>query len=766
MRLDVKFRLSVYLSLILASACLGHAEEAFLPGVLIFVTAVSVLFALAFLLEGRWALTALAANVLGVFIASGAALWILSRLLRPPEGFAVPLPWQAMLLPFIGPVLICLVLVKLFRPKQVNDFWLLHTVGLMEVILACVLASEPLFGVLLLAYVIGAVWSLSLFQVYRERLRAGGDVALPAPGRRLAGTVFSSLALAVLALPLFLLTPKLGETAWSPFSLNRTGPAVVAYADSMDLNRVGRLRPTDQEAFKVEARDAGDGPKTDIDLEQRWRGAVLDHYQGGRWFNRDQTATALPRRHRGGRYRFSRILIPRPQRGEYTLAFSVPADCNGLFLADPVSLPDADPGSRFRLAPVAAQSAESRKAWSYEATDFTLHLMVQQSTHHYTQMVAPPAEPGVSPPVPETVATDPQYVQQPVVGVRRHAVELVRRFLAEGRLTASDITLKGEDVSVRPDQWEKVATVFTEYLALSPDFTYSLQLSRRDMTLDPNEDFLRNLRIGHCERFASALALLLRSCGIPSRVVIGFRGAEPLGDGRYVVRQNAAHGWVEVAVPRRQTDGTSEWHWRTFDPTPSDESSDAEARASRHGWPGWQNLGNILWRNFVIDYNAEKRSEAGSEVSRWVSPAAIWQRLTAAAMRLRAEWAALALVLTLCLVVTVRRHRRRRREGTPEPAGPPTFGFPVYKAMLDALQHGLKLAPRPSQTPREFAVAAGAALQSRPDLVAFQDVPRQVVEALYQVVYGKLSLPTEETRELERQVQEVETRLREAPRTT
>src|SRR5689334_21013650 len=127
MRLDIKFRLSVYLSLVLASACLGHAEEAFLPGVLIFVTTVSLLFALAFVLEGRWSLTVLAANILGVFIASGAALWILSRLLRPPEGFGVAMPWQAMLLPYIGPVLICLVLAKLFRPKQVNDFWLLHT---------------------------------------------------------------------------------------------------------------------------------------------------------------------------------------------------------------------------------------------------------------------------------------------------------------------------------------------------------------------------------------------------------------------------------------------------------------------------------------------------------------------------------------------------------------------------------------------------------------------------------------------------------------
>src|SRR5712692_8362534 len=103
-------------------------------------------------------------------------------MLRPPEGFAVAMPWQAMLLPYIGPVLICLLLAKLFRPKQVNDFWLLHTVGLMEVILACVLASEPLFALLLFIYLICAVWSLSLFHAYRDRLRSGE--ALPAASAR------------------------------------------------------------------------------------------------------------------------------------------------------------------------------------------------------------------------------------------------------------------------------------------------------------------------------------------------------------------------------------------------------------------------------------------------------------------------------------------------------------------------------------------------------------------------------------------------------
>jgi len=53
-------------------------------------------------------------------------------------------------------------------------------------------------------------------------------------------------------------------------------------------------------------------------------------------------------------------------------------------------------------------------------------------------------------------------------------------------------------------------------------------------------DFLLNVKQGHCERFAGALALMLRSQGVQARVVAGFRGAEHKGDGQYVIRQNFA----------------------------------------------------------------------------------------------------------------------------------------------------------------------------------------------------------------------------------
>ena len=95
---------------------------------------------------------------------------------------------------------------------------------------------------------------------------------------------------------------------------------------------------------------------------------------------------------------------------------------------------------------------------------------------------------------------------------------------------------------------------------LHTDFRYSLSFSRQPRR-DPVMDFLTRNRQGHCEYFASAMALLSRSVGVPARVVSGYTVHErnPLG-GHYLVRERNAHSWVEAWV------GGS---WQTFDPTPA-----------------------------------------------------------------------------------------------------------------------------------------------------------------------------------------------------
>jgi len=103
---------------------------------------------------------------------------------------------------------------------------------------------------------------------------------------------------------------------------------------------------------------------------------------------------------------------------------------------------------------------------------------------------------------------------------------------------------------------------------LRAEYKYTLAAARNERH-DPVLDFLFENKEGHCEYFASAMALLARSVGIPARVVTGYRVGEknPIL-GHYVVRERNAHAWVEAYLEGRG--------WVLFDPTPNVELAQNE----------------------------------------------------------------------------------------------------------------------------------------------------------------------------------------------
>jgi hypothetical protein len=105
---------------------------------------------------------------------------------------------------------------------------------------------------------------------------------------------------------------------------------------------------------------------------------------------------------------------------------------------------------------------------------------------------------------------------------------------------------------------EQKAVMIEQYL--KNNYTYSLETSRPPKGVSPVEDFLFNTKKGYCEYYATAMVLMLRSLGIPSRIVTGYHGGERNEYGGYIiVRQSDAHSWVEALINGR---------WDRFDPTP------------------------------------------------------------------------------------------------------------------------------------------------------------------------------------------------------
>lgn len=151
------------------------------------------------------------------------------------------------------------------------------------------------------------------------------------------------------------------------------------------------------------------------------------------------------------------------------------------------------------------------------------------------------------------------------------------------RVTQLAAQIAGDETEPR-----KVANKLERWLR--SNLEYSLELSPSD---DPLADFLFNRKAGHCEHFATALAVMLRTRKIPARVVGGFFGGELVGN-RYIVRAGDAHAWVEAYDPVRG--------WMTFDATPeSGRGSRPPALLSRLV-DAFEEL-EELWRSRVVDYS-------------------------------------------------------------------------------------------------------------------------------------------------------------------
>jgi len=139
-------------------------------------------------------------------------------------------------------------------------------------------------------------------------------------------------------------------------------------------------------------------------------------------------------------------------------------------------------------------------------------------------------------------------------------------------------------------------TPFDKALAIEShlrnQFTYTLNLTGKPGD-DPLAHFLFETRAGHCEYFASAMTIMLRTLGIPSREVNGFLPGEynELG-GDYIVRASDAHSWVEVYFPGMD--------WQTFDPTPASPENEGGLLTRLGKYVDWM---EITWSEWVVGYD-------------------------------------------------------------------------------------------------------------------------------------------------------------------
>jgi len=157
--------------------------------------------------------------------------------------------------------------------------------------------------------------------------------------------------------------------------------------------------------------------------------------------------------------------------------------------------------------------------------------------------------------------------------------------------------------------YEKVVAV-RQYLQDNIGYTMKIE---RTPDVAPVYDFLFNQKAGHCELFASSMAVLLRTLGIPARVVNGYRGVLWNSYGNfYLIRQRDAHCWVEVFFDRDiDPFNRNEIGWVRFDPTPSAPLDDRGLASTVTDFFSYLRL---KWIDHVISYSAVEQRKIAVEV--------------------------------------------------------------------------------------------------------------------------------------------------------
>jgi transglutaminase-like putative cysteine protease len=409
----------------------------------------------------------------------------------------------------VGPVVhlaLFALLVKLFAVRRERDKWQ-ALVGLFFLFLAAMATSVHPAIVLYLAAFLGAALSLLTRFAFLHLLAGFGHrdpalAKLPLSGF-VAGATLATLAVAV---PMFALLPRVAN----PYILGTgggTGTVIEAmgFSDEVTLDSIGLIRENREVAMRV----LYDGPPRDPEL--RFKASTFDHYDGRSW-QRTERLKRVVKRHDGERL----TLVPGPVRQFVTIWLQ------------PVT-------SRSLPLPVGTRNVEVAKRGFDIGRGGAVYLQFPPTDAlEYTAGVGEALDTAAPPP-----GDGPDEPTLDLAGVTPRMAELAARVMGAGPPGERARRLAGH---------------------LAGEYAYTLDFVGRSAA-DPLEEFLFTHRSGHCEYFASAMVLLLRSQGIPARLATGFMGGDfnPL-TGYYMVRQSNAHAWVEAYLPDRG--------WTVFDPTP------------------------------------------------------------------------------------------------------------------------------------------------------------------------------------------------------
>ena len=539
--------------------------------------------------------------------------------------------------------------VRLFSARRDRDFYFLSVIAFLMVLSAALLTVDSVFLLSFAVFMLTAVVSFILMEMRHVSAKAGVNwrqSGMEMTYRNMAGSLAVASPILVLCILLgaagiFFLLPRASAGYLGAYAPG--GEITTGFSDRVELGRIGEIQQSASVVMHIRI-DGDDRGSFDL----KWRGVALSHFDGRSWSNNRNERPLFPR--------LDGLFVLPPRAGGHS---SSPRPIHYRVVMEPVGM------NVFFLA-ATPESLEGN--YGHVAIDdgggvFNLDPEHPVNRYQATSDIA------------QTSASSLRRAGQ------AYPPEVLSSYLGLPALDSRIPELARKITASADNDYDRAAALETY---LRTHFGYSLQLSRT-VPHDPLANFLFERKQGHCEYFASSMAVMLRILGIPSRVVNGFRTGE-FNDltSQYVVRASNAHSWVEAYFPGHG--------WVAFDPTPG---------ASIAATTGWSRISMYadamasFWREWIVNYDVVHQQalavSAGSRSRYWFSVLRRWwhrqyELLMAAARRSGTEVAGSPLrwglggILTAALLLLA-------------------FRLPRLLLALEKF----KLAARPERSPRRAA---------------------------------------------------------------
>lgn len=636
----------------------------------------------------------------------------------------------------LAKLILFLLAIKLLQRKTDRDWVFIYLISFFQILLAAGISISPLYLASLIAYLLLTASAIIAFEirktsgeVHRKRIENLGKKAkgrfpsaISLGGFKLPNAAVLLIAMtAVFAIPLFFVLPRVGGAGVTGGFSEMT--RITGFSESVTLGTIGRLQQNNEVVMRVRI-DRNDNP----DLRRLyWRGVALDRFETNTW-SRSNTRYREPFAKTAG----NRFVVDFARR-------------EGLLTVQTVYLEPLNSSVLFAM-PRAIVIRSSANEISRDAEGGLLMYPASYDRTSYTVYS-------------DTYLPAPDELRRDNGEYSRSAF----KYLA----VSPDLDPRIGELANRWIRDEKSMTRYDIAKAverhLQNDFGYTLELKAGGS--DPLADFLFNVREGHCEYFATAMAVMLRTQGIATRVVNGFQQGEfNETAGVYVVRQRNAHSWVEVYFPETET-------WVPFDPTPfAGQNPDANSGGFFGSISNYLEALETFWIQYFVTYDdQEQRSLFRSfrdNLSEYKDTGATWlQSLQSTITRwwqaVRGDqgfWTSAKAVGTgagvllgagILVILVVWAWRRiskwglwKRIAGWFRPGGKAiVVGF--YARLQDVLEEK-GLIRKPHQTPLEFAYATGF------------DAAVKITEKYNGVRFGEKELSEDEASDIENWLKKLE----------